>query len=189
MTRTGLSPAAAQYLHQVELLLDDVEKDDRVDLLTDLADQLVDLPDREIIQRLGSPDRFATEYRMSAGLTPTQPTPHEGKLRAPVEGPVSISMVLSLLVLPIGILGLFSFGAQIIFGPFLLAIEWILARISPQPLRIVWVLLGGALGGEIAYLFLDLKVRQIEGYPAIVVGIVAASVVALLIERTTRTHP
>jgi hypothetical protein len=98
-------------------------------------------------------------------------------------------MVLSLLVLPIGILGLFSFGAQIIFGPFLLAIEWILARISPQPLRIVWVLLGGALGGEIAYLFLDLKVRQIEGYPAIVVGIVAASVVALLIERTTRTHP
>jgi uncharacterized membrane protein len=173
----------------VELLLADVGEDDRVDLLTDLADQLSELPDREITQRLGSPDRFATEYLISAGLDPTPPIVHESAARGPVKGPASVGVVLSLLVLPFGILGLFSFGAQIVFGPFLLAIEWILARISPRPLRIVWVLLGGALGGEMAYLFLDLKVRQIDGFPAVVVGITVASVVALLIERTTRTHP
>lgn len=80
---------------------------------------------------------------------------------------------------------LFSFGGQLIFGPFVLAIEWILARISPNPLRIAWSFLGAALAGEIAYLALDIHVRRFEGFLAVVIGLAVAAGVALLFFRRT----
>ncbi|MDH3368458.1 MAG: hypothetical protein OEO17_11490, partial [Gemmatimonadota bacterium] len=64
------------------------------------------------------------------------------------------------------------------------AIEWILARISPRPLRITWSLLAGFLAAEIAYLLVATHV--VEGAPAVVAGVLAAGLTLLLFERTTR---
>jgi hypothetical protein len=73
----------------------------------------------------------------------------------------------------------------VVFGPFVVAIEWILARISPRPLRIAWSFLGAALAGEIVYLALDIHVRPIDGFLAVVIGLAVAAVAALLFFRTT----
>jgi len=100
-------------------------------------------------------------------------------------GPV-VATVVSGLLLPLGVLVLFSFGAQIVFGPFVLAIEWILARISARPVRIAWCVLAGALAGEIVYLALDLRVTQIDGFPAVVAGLLTAALVVPLFLSTTR---
>ena len=90
------------------------------------------------------------------------------------------------LLIPLGVLVLFSFGGQLIFGPFVLAIEWILARVAARPVRLAWCVLAGALAGEIAYLVLDLRVPQIDGLPAVVVGLVTAGLVTGLYISTTR---
>lgn len=100
--------------------------------------------------------------------------------------PPPAATVVSGLLLPIGVLVLLSFGAQIVFGPFVLAIEWILARVSAQPIRIAWCLLAGALAGEITYLLLDLQVSQIDGVLAVVAGVLTAVLVTPLFISTTR---
>lgn len=100
--------------------------------------------------------------------------------------PSTVATILSGLLLPVGVLVLFSFGGQIVFGPFVLAIEWILARVSARPIRIAWCVLAGALAGEIVYLALDLKVTQIDGFLAVVAGLLIASLVVPLFISTTR---
>lgn len=99
----------------------------------------------------------------------------------------TIATVVSVLALPLGVLILFSFGGQLILGPFVLAIEWILAKLSPAPLRIAWSILAGALVGEIVYILLDVHVGVIDGFPAVVIGLVAAALAGLLIFRTTES--
>lgn len=99
----------------------------------------------------------------------------------------TIATVVSVLALPLGVLILFSFGGQLILGPFVLAIEWILAKLSPAPLRIAWSILAGALVGEIVYILLDVHVGVIDGFPAVTIGLVAAALTGLLIFRTTES--
>lgn len=178
MSRSELSAASAEYLARVEELLDDVDRDERLSLLADLADQLDDLSSAEATERLGTPEEFAEEYRRSAGLESVS------GLRA-MSTSEKVAAAISAAALPFGVLLLFSFGGQIVFGPFALAIEWILARVSPQPLRVAWSLLAAALGGEIAYLILNLHVPAFDGFLAVVIGLVTAGLVALLFYRTT----
>ncbi|CAN5414270.1 hypothetical protein BH23ACT6_BH23ACT6_28000 [soil metagenome] len=102
------------------------------------------------------------------------------------EFPSSVVTVISAILLPIGALLLFSFGAQIVFGPFVLAIEWILARVSPRPLRLAWSVLAGLLAGEIAYLVVDVTMPSVEGRGgSIIAGVLAAVLVAGLFATTT----
>lgn len=96
-----------------------------------------------------------------------------------------VATVASVVALPFGVLLLFSFGGQLVLGPFALAVEWVLAKLSPAPLRLIWSALAGALTGEIAYLVLDTQVASIDGFPAVAVGLVFAAVTALLFYRTT----
>jgi uncharacterized membrane protein len=177
MNRPHLSATGTQYLKRVEDLLADIDDDDRASLLADLADQLGELPESEVSERLGTPEAFAGEYRHSAGLEIPLPSPPRSQSAA-------IAMTLSALALPFGVLVLLSFGGQLVFGPFVLAIEWILARVSPRPLRIAWSLLAALLAGEIGYLLTDTHVM--EGVPAVVVGVVVAGLITLLFNRTTR---
>jgi hypothetical protein len=100
--------------------------------------------------------------------------------------PSTLSTAVSALLTPLGVLALFSFGGQIVFGPFVLAIEWILARVAARPVRVVWCVLAGALGGEFVYLVFDLRVDQIDGFLAIVFGLLASALVTSLYLRTTR---
>jgi len=177
VNRSDMPGTSAAYLDRVARLLADVEEEERVSLLADLADELREIPESELAERLGSPEEFALEYRRSAGLeTPPEPDRTVASM---------IAAVISALALPFGVLVLFSFGGQLVFGPFVLAIEWILARISPRPLRLAWSFLGAALAGEIIYLVLDIHVRRIDGFPAVVIGLVVAAVTALLFFRTT----
>lgn len=99
----------------------------------------------------------------------------------------TIATVVSVLALPLGVLILFSFGGQLVLGPFVLVIQWILAKISPTPLRVAWSILAGALVGEIVYILLDVHVAAIDGFPAVVIGLVAAALAGLLIFRTTES--
>jgi uncharacterized membrane protein len=168
---------SSTYLDRVASLLADVDEEERVSLLADLADELRENPESELAERLGSPEEFAVEYRRSAGLGTS--AEEEPKVEP------KIATVISALALPFGVLVLFSFGGQLIFGPFVLAIEWILARISPRPWRIAWSFLGAALAGEIIYLVLDIHVQRIDGFLAAVIGIAVAAVAALLFFRTT----
>lgn len=177
MNRSAMSASRAAYLDRVSHLLSDVDEDERLSLLADLADELREIPEPELSERLGTPEDFATEYRRSAGIETSTDQRSEIQLK--------IAAAISALALPLGVLVLFSFGGQLIFGPFVLAIEWILARISPHPLRIAWSLLGAALAGEIAYLALDIHVRRFEGFLAVVIGLAVAAGVALLFFRTT----
>lgn len=102
-------------------------------------------------------------------------------------GKVSTTLrtVISVLALPFGVIVLFSFGGQLIVGPFALAIEWILARVSPRPLRLAWSFLAAVLAGEIAFLALDIHVPALEGFLAVVLGLATAALVAILFYRTT----
>lgn len=180
MNRSEMSASTAAYLYQVAHLLADVDEEERVSLLADLADKLREIPDSESTDRLGSPEDFATEYRSSAGIA--TPADQEPEIQS------KIATAISAVALPFGVLALFSFGGQLIFGPFVLAIEWILARISPNPLRLAWSFLGAALAGEIAYLALNLHVRRFDGFLAVVIGLAVAAVIALLFFRTTSDH-
>ncbi len=182
MNRSHMSAIAAKYLRRVEELLSDIANDDRTSLLVDLTDQLEDLPENELNERLGTPEAFADEYRRSAGLAMPLPP-------APRSQTAVIAMILSALAVPFGVVMLLSFGGQLVLGPFVLAIEWILARVSPRLLRIAWSLLAGALAGEIAYLRLGLYVPLMGSFPAVVVGVVVAGLVTLLFNRTTRHDP
>lgn len=100
--------------------------------------------------------------------------------------PSMLSTVVSGLLTPLGVLVLFSFGAQIVFAPFVLAIEWILARVAFRPLGIFWSILAGALAGEYVYLLFDLRVEQVEGLPAVLLGVATAALVIPFFLWTTR---
>jgi uncharacterized membrane protein len=177
MNRRDLPTAAVEYLGRVDDLLGGIDEEERLSLLADLADQLEELSESEIAERLGSPEEFAAEYRRSAGLeSPSDRTRSYS----------TAATVISTLALPVGILVLFSFGGQLVFGPFVLAIEWIFARVSPVPLKIAWSLLAAALAGEIVYLVLDLYIAEADGFPAVLAGLVAAVLVALLFYRTSK---
>lgn len=150
---------------------------ERVSRLADLADELREIPESELAERLGSPERVGRRLsvvRNSKISAEEEPTSE-----------VKIATVISALALPLGVLALFSFGGQLIFGPFVLAIEWILARISPRLLRFAWSFLGAALAGEIIYLVLNNYVRPIDGLLAVIIGLAGAVVAALIFLRTT----
>lgn len=97
---------------------------------------------------------------------------------------VNVATLTSVLALPFGILVLFSFGGQLILGPFVLAIEWILARVSPKPLRITWSLLAGALVGEIAVIVTDTYLFPLNSYLIALTWILIAGPIAILVYRT-----
>jgi uncharacterized membrane protein len=177
VNKSDMPASTAAYLDRVAQLLSDVDEEERVSLLADLEDELREIPESELAERLGMPEDFAAEYRRSAGIK--VPDNEEPEIQS------KIATVVSVLALPFGVLLLFSFGGQLIYGPFVLAIEWILARISPRPLRLAWAFLGAALVGEIVYLVLDIHVRRIDGFLAVVVALAAAASVALLFFRTT----
>jgi hypothetical protein len=98
----------------------------------------------------------------------------------PNRGPTLISAAL----LPLGALALFSFGAQVVFAPFVLVIEWILARVAMGPVKIAWSLLAGVLAGEFVYLLVDLR-TDFSGFLAVVAGLGAAVVVTFVYVATT----
>jgi uncharacterized membrane protein len=141
--------SATEYLKRIEELLADIGEDDRASLLADLTEQLSDVSGSQATARLGTPEDFVEEYRRSAGIE----TPSE---TARTERAIRLDTLISAIFLPFGIAILLSFGGQLLFGPFILVIEWILARISPRTLRLLWSALAGLLAGEIVYLTTEL---------------------------------
>jgi uncharacterized membrane protein len=169
MNTTG---SVTEYLRRIEELLADIDEDDRASLLADLTEQLSDVPGSQVTARLGTPEEFVEEYRRSAGIeTPTETARPERAIR--------LDTLISAIFLPFGILILFSFGGQLLFGPFILVIEWILARISPTTLRLLWSALAGLLAGEIIYLIVEMKST------GLLLGLATAAVTGILFVRTT----
>jgi hypothetical protein len=176
MTEFKLSDASAEYLGRVEELVADIDNDDRSSLIDELTLRLLEVSDTDLESQLGTPESFVAAYRDSAGLdVPSSSTP------------VAVGKALSALALPLGVLVLFSFGGQLVLGPFVLMIEWVLARFSPRPVRIAWCLLAGALAGEIVYLFLGEINQSVSDPTRVASGLVVGSVVAWLYLRTTRS--
>jgi hypothetical protein len=79
MTAPTTTPAAEQYLADVERELADLPADERAELLEDLALHLVALEEdndgRALDARLGSPTDYAVELRTAAGLPPRTTDP------------------------------------------------------------------------------------------------------------------
>ena len=173
-------PVSSDYLERVRHLLSDIDEDDRVSLLGELADQLEEVPEAELNQRLGTPEEFVAEYRRSAGID--SPKSDGDGLRAK-----SLATVVSVLALPLGVLVFFSFGGQLLFGWLVLAAEWALARISPRPLRITWSVLAGVLVAQVLYLAFDTQwgTNRANSFLALVVVVITGTLVALLFYRTT----
>jgi uncharacterized membrane protein len=170
--------SATEYLRRIDELLADIGEDDRASLLADLTEQLSDVPGSEVTARLGTPEEFVEEYRRSAGLeTPSDIVRPERAIR--------FDTLISALCLPFGIAILLSFGGQLLFGPFALVIEWILARISPKPLRFLWSVLAGLLAAEIVYLIVDINDTQTRTFTGLLLGLATAVVTSLLFIRTT----
>lgn len=92
--------------------------------------------------------------------------------------------LISAALLPLGALALFSFGAQVVFAPLVLVIEWILARVAVGSVKIAWSLLAGVLAGEFVYLQIDLH-TDFNGFLAVVAGLAAALVVTFVYLATT----
>jgi uncharacterized membrane protein len=170
--------SATEYLNRIEELLGDIAEDDRASLLADLTEQLSDVSGSEATARLGTPEEFVEEYRRSAGIE----TPSE---TARPERAIRLDTLISVIFLPFGIAILLSFGGQILFGPFILVIEWILARISPRPLRLMWSALAGLLAGEIVYLIVDMNGPQIRTFTGLLLGSATGAVIGLMFFRTT----
>jgi hypothetical protein len=87
MTAPTTTPAAEQYLADVEHELTDLPADERGELLEDLALHLValeeDADERTLASRLGSPADYAAELRVAAGLPPrATDVPEAGRLQA-----------------------------------------------------------------------------------------------------------
>lgn len=164
------------YLDEVGRLLEDLDADEKSSLLADLGDRLGEISEAEIAERLGSPKEFVDEYRTSAGIDSRE---------IPGSRPaIIVQNVLSALLLPFGAIVLLSFGGQVLLGPFVVPVEWVLARISARPLRIAWSILAGALVAEIAYLVLDTNVAAIDGLAAVVAGMTIGTLAGILIYRT-----
>ena len=170
--------SATEYLKRIEELLGDIAEDDRASLLADLTEQLSDVPSSQMTAQLGTPEEFVEEYRRSAGIE----TPSETSRPARA---IRLDTLISAICLPFGIAILLSFGGQLLFGPFVLVIEWILARISPRPLRILWSGLAGLLAAEIIYLIVDMNGGQIRTFTGLLLGSATAAVIGLMFFRTT----
>jgi uncharacterized membrane protein len=169
------------YLDEVGRLLDDLDADETSSLLADLGDRLGEISEAQIAERLGSPKDFVDEYRSSAGI--------DSKATIGSRPATLVQNLLSGLLLPFGAIVLFSFGGQLILGPFVVTLEWVLARISARPLRIAWSLLAGALVAEIAYLVLDIYVGAIDGLAAVLAGMMVGAFAGILIYRTAAATP
>jgi len=173
---------AREYLGQVEKLLSDIDSDDRASLLADLADQLDDMPDGEAVEILGTPEEFAAEYRRSAGIT------------HPVESR-SVSMtflasVVSLVLIPIGCLLLLSMGGgQFLFGPAVIVVGWVLARVTPAPIRLAWSIVVGLLGGQILLLSLNLVFGALPQVVAVVSLIATLVLIKVFWDTTANGRP
>jgi uncharacterized membrane protein YczE len=88
-------------------------------------------------------------------------------------------------LLPFGVLALFSFGAQVVLAPFVLVIEWILARLARGSVKIAWALLAGVLAGEFVYLLIDQR-TEYNAFLSVVAGLAAAVIVTFVYIVTTR---
>jgi uncharacterized membrane protein len=170
--------SATEYLKRIEELLADIGGDDRASLLADLTEQLSDIPGSEVLARLGTPEEFVEEYRRSAGIESPSETARPGRA-------IRLDTLISAICLPFGIAILLSFGGQLLFGPFILVIEWILARISPRPLRLLWSALAGLLAAEIVYLIVDINDTQTRTFTGLLLGLATGVVTGLLFIRTT----
>jgi hypothetical protein len=86
MTAPTTTPAAEQFLAQVETELADLPAEDRAELLEDLSLHLAaiaeDADERPLSTRLGSPTDYAAELRAAAGL----PTRSTGDVRRRANG-------------------------------------------------------------------------------------------------------
>jgi uncharacterized protein YqgC (DUF456 family) len=102
---------------------------------------------------------------------------------------IRVTTVVSALALPIGVLVLFSFGGQVILGPFVVVAEWILARISPRPLRIAWSVLAGALVGEIVVIMIGAYLFSIDRAVLVTLWALIAAPIAVLVYRTSSARP
>jgi uncharacterized membrane protein len=174
----GISTTPSGYLDRVEQLLVDLDTDERRSLLAELEEQLRGAPENDLVSRLGTPEEFVSEYRRSAGLEPSRHVSN-------ALGPSRVATLVSALALPVGVLILFSFGGQLVLGPFVVAIEWILARISPRPLRILWSMLAGALVGEIAVIVMNVYLFPIDRPLIFFVWALIAAPSAVLVYRTS----
>ena len=94
------------------------------------------------------------------------------------------STLVSAALIPVGIVVLLSFGGQIVFAPFVLVIEWVLARIAKGVVRMAWSLLAGVMAGEYVYLLIDLR-TDYSAVLAVVAGLATAVIVAFAYLATT----
>ena len=98
--------------------------------------------------------------------------------------PSDRSTLVSAALIPVGLVVLLSFGGQIVFAPFVLVIEWVLARIAKGVVKIAWSVLAGVMAGEYVYLLIDLR-TDYSGFLAVMAGMAAAVVVTLAYLATT----
>jgi len=78
MNATTQRLTAEQYLQRVRAALGDLPADEREELLEDLPAHLADVAaetDGELEQRLGTPEEYAAELRLSAGIEAAAPAP------------------------------------------------------------------------------------------------------------------
>jgi uncharacterized membrane protein len=77
-TKAALPPEAEAYLSALRTALADLSPDEREGLLEEVADSLREVLNEgdSIVARLGTPEDFAAELRLAAGLPPTHSTPH-----------------------------------------------------------------------------------------------------------------
>jgi hypothetical protein len=77
-TKTALPPEAEAYLSALRTALADLSPDEREGLLEEVADSLREIINEggSIVERLGTPEDFAAELRLAAGLPPTHTTIH-----------------------------------------------------------------------------------------------------------------
>ncbi|MGB8360989.1 MAG: hypothetical protein WCE80_06270 [Acidimicrobiia bacterium] len=94
------------------------------------------------------------------------------------------STLVSAALIPVGLVVLISFGGQIVFAPFVLVIEWVLARVAKGVVKIAWSMLAGVMAGEYVYLLIDLR-TDYSGFLAVVAGLAAAVIVAFAYLATT----
>jgi hypothetical protein len=94
------------------------------------------------------------------------------------------STLVSAALIPVGLVVLLSFGGQIVFAPFVLVIEWVLARIAKGVVKMAWSLLAGVMAGEYVYLLIDLR-TDYSAVLAVVAGLAAAVVVTFVYLATT----
>lgn len=145
MKRHPRSSDVDTYMRRVDELLVDVDADDRARLLEDLEERLQDIPESDVIARMGEPETFVRTYLESAGLALDDP-------RAAVRR--RIATTVSFLALLGASLVAISFGAQLILGPVVLLAGWVFARVSPSWLRVSWAVIAGIIAGEFLYLLL-----------------------------------